>query len=122
MSLSTVRSNLMDSFNAISCAVYDYAPEAVIPPAAIVFPANPYLEVMTIGSNARVMVNLNVVACVAMNNNQAALNNLEDLVSSMIKALPTGYVVRDVSDFQKTQVGPSDLLTATMVVAVATTL
>lgn len=123
MTLATVRADLMDSFSAISCAVYDYAPETVIPPAAVCIPADPYLEIQTIGSsNTRVLARFQIVALVAMNNNQASLLNLENLIADMLAAIPSGYIVSEVSAPVKTQVGPSDLLTATMVVEVATTL
>lgn len=122
MSLTSARQDLMAHFENLGFVVYDYAPETIIPPAVLCYPSDPWWRPIVIGTNDRCMVALNVVVCVSMNNNQAALLNLEGGVADIAKALPSGYIVTEGGPVTKTQVGPSDLLTATFVVEVATTL
>lgn len=122
MSLSDVRSALMANFASISANVYTFAPEAVMPPAILCYPSDPYIEITTIGPATRGNIRLEVVAAVAMNDNQASLINCETLVEDILAAIPSGYLATSVSGASKIQVGPSDLLTMTITVEVTATL
>jgi hypothetical protein len=48
---------------------------------------------------------------VAANDNQAALVNLETMISTVLANLPQGIAVGDFSQPKIVQVGPADLLT-----------
>jgi hypothetical protein len=64
-----------------------------------------------------VKVNLVVSAAVAYNNNAGALDNLEQLVISIMQAMPTGYVVGDVQQPTIQSVGASNILVADLAVS-----
>jgi hypothetical protein len=83
----------------------------VIPPAVVCVPSSPYLEIETIGKTTlRCRVNLTITAAVAYNSNPASLDNIEQLVMSILAVIPNGYVVGSVERPTVTQVGASNLL------------
>ena len=115
---TNLRGTLATALATVVASVYSSVPETVIPPACIVVPDSPYLETMTIGSSTvRVKVNLTVTAAVAYNNNAAALDNLEQLVISIMQLIPTGYEVGDVQRPTVMQVGASNLLVADLAIS-----
>ena len=115
---TNVRGTLATALSGVVASVYSSPPEAVIPPACVIVPDSPYLETTTIGkSTVRVKVNLVVSAAVAYNNNAGALDNLEQLVISIMQAMPTGYVVGDVQQPTIQSVGASNLLVADLAVS-----
>lgn len=114
---TNVRAALATSLASVTASVYSTVPETIIPPACIIIPDAPYLETTTIGSTVRVKINLIVSAAVAYNNNAAALDNLEQLIISIMSAMPTGYVVGDVQRPSITSVGASSLLVADLAVS-----
>jgi len=107
-----VRATLATALSGVTASVYSSVPETVIPPAVVIVPSSPYLEPTLIGSAIQVKVNFDVTAAVAYNNNAAALDNLEQLMISILGAMPSGYVVGDVQRPVITSVGASNLLTA----------
>lgn len=107
-----VRATLATALNGVAASVYSSVPETVIPPAVVIVPSSPYLEPTLIGSAIQVKINFDVTAAVAYNNNAAALDNLEQLIISILGAMPSGYVVGDVQRPVITSVGASNLLTA----------
>jgi hypothetical protein len=93
--------------------VYAYVPEAVIPPAVVVVPNSPYIEFDTIGkSSFHCKLNYTITVCVAYNSNPASLDNIEQLIISVVSAIPSGYEVGAVQRPTVTQVGASNLLVA----------
>lgn len=115
---ANVRGTLATALASVTASVYSSVPEAVIPPACVIVPAAPYLETTTIGaSTVRVKVNLIVSAAVAYNNNAGSLDNLEQLIISIIQAMPTGYIVGDVQQPNIQSVGASNLLVADLAVS-----
>ena len=81
-------------------------------------PDAPYLETTTIGaSTVRVKINFVVTAAVAYNNNAGSLDNLEQLIISIMQAMPTGYIVGDVQRPTIQSVGASNLLVADLAVS-----
>ena len=112
------RGTLATALASVVASVYSSPPEAVIPPAAVIVPDSPYLETTTIGKSAvRVKINFTVTAVVAYNNNAGALDNLEQLVISIMQAMPTGYVVGDVQRPTIQAVGASNMLVADLAVS-----
>lgn len=120
MSFATIRDTFTDAFEAIGANVYDYAPPVVSTPAVFVFPDDPYCTFETIGAG-RITLRLRLTAAVAANDNQAALNNLEDLILGMVSAMPTGVRFDSITAPSMTQVGPSSLLVTEMAVQMVTT-
>jgi len=113
-----VRGTLATALSGVVASVYSSPPEAVIPPACVIVPDSPYLETTTIGKSAvRVKINFVVTAAVAYNNTAGALDNLEQLIISIIAAMPTGYEVGDVQRPTIQSVGASNLLVADLAVS-----
>jgi hypothetical protein len=112
-----VRGTLATALSGVAASVYPSVPETVIPPAVVIVPSSPYLETTLIGSSIKVKINFDVTAAVAYNNNAGALDNLEQLVISILGAMPSGYVVGDVQRPVITSVGASNLLTADLSVS-----
>ena len=112
------RGTLATALAGVAASVYSSPPEAVIPPACVIVPDAPYLETTTIGaSTVRVKINFIVTAAVAYNNNAGALDNLEQLMISIMQAMPTGYVVGDVQQPTIQSVGASNILVADLAVS-----
>jgi hypothetical protein len=115
---TNVRGTLATALSGVVASVYSSPPEAVIPPACVIVPDSPYLETTTIGKSAvRVKINFVVTAAVAYNNTAGALDNLEQLIISIISAMPTGYEVGDVQRPTIQSVGASNLLVADLAVS-----
>jgi hypothetical protein len=108
-----VRDVLASALSSVAASVYSSVPEAVIPPACLIIPRAPYLESTLInGSVTKVKINFTVTAAVAYNSNAGALDNLEQLIISILGAMPSGYVVGNVDRPAITSVGASNLLVA----------
>jgi hypothetical protein len=81
-------------------------------------PDAPYLESVLInGTTTKVRVNLTVTGVVGYSNNAAALDNLEQLMISIIGTMPNGYVVGNVNQPQPLEVGAGKYLTADLQVS-----
>jgi hypothetical protein len=109
--LSSVRQPLATALAGVLGNVYAFVPESVIPPAVVCIPDSPYLEIETIGkSSVRCKVNLTISAVVAYNSNPASLDNIEQLIMSILAVIPNGYIVGEVERPTVTQVGTSTML------------
>jgi len=97
MTIQALRQDLADSLSGVVASVYSTVPESPIPPLAAILPDSPYLESRLIGSTIQVKVNFIISAAVANLNNAAALDNLEQLIISILAAMPSGYSVGDVN-------------------------
>ncbi len=108
---NNIRGALETSLSGVAASVYSEPPETVIPPAAIIVPDEPYMETEFIGDDSvRVKVNYTVSAAVAYYSNAGSLDNLEQLVISILAALPLSYIVGNVTRPSVTQVGATYLL------------
>lgn len=108
-----VRDVLQTALSGVAASVYSSVPEAIIPPACVIIPGAPYLESTLInGSKTKVKINFTITAAVAYNSNAGALDNLEQLIISILGAMPSGYVVGNVDRPAITSVGASNLLVA----------
>ena len=111
--LDTVRQPLATAFASVAGNVYGYVPEAPMVPFVVQVPDSPYLEIETLGNaQVRTKINLVISVAVAYNSNPASLDNLEQLVISVLKVIPVGYIVGAVEKPTVTQVGPSNVLVA----------
>jgi hypothetical protein len=111
--LEQVRTPLATALASVAGNVYSFVPETVIPPAVVCVPDSPYLEFETISkSNIRAKVNMTITVAVAYNSNPASLDNIEQLVISVLAVIPAGYIVSSVERPTVTQVGAATLLIA----------
>jgi hypothetical protein len=109
--LSQVRTPLANALASVAGNVYSFVPESVIPPAVVVVPDSPYLELETISKSAiRTKINMTISVAVAYNSNPASLDNIEQLILSVLAVIPSGYIVSSVERPTVTQVGASTLL------------
>ena len=108
---SSVRGALATALSSVAATSYDHVPEALIPPAVVIIPDTPYLVPNIINkSTVKVEVNLVISAVVAYNSNPGALDNIEQLVISILAALPAGYEVGNIERPTVTQIGASTVL------------
>ena len=111
--LSQIRTPLATALAGVAGNIYSFVPETVIPPAVVVVPDSPYLELETINkSTIHAKINFTISVAVAYNSNPASLDNIEQLIMSVLAVIPVGYVVSSVERPTVTQVGASTLLIA----------
>jgi hypothetical protein len=107
-----VRGALKTALANVSANIYDSVFEAPIVPAIVIVPDSPYMELELIGkSTTRVKLNYTITACVAYFSNAAALDNLEQLVISILGELDSSkYELSTVERPSVTEVGTTTLL------------
>jgi hypothetical protein len=105
-----VRGTLKTAIQGVAANTYDSVPEAPIVPFVAIVPTNPYLECNLIGTSTRVKVNLVLTVGVAMHSNAAALDNIEQLVMSILAVIPSGYTVGSVSNPTPIMIAASEIL------------
>lgn len=111
--LSQVRQPLATALGSVAGNVYSFVPESVIPPAVVVVPDSTYLELETINKTTiHTKINFTISVAVAYNSNPASLDNIEQLILSVLAVIPSGYIVSSVEIPTVTQVGASTLLIA----------
>ena len=109
--LSSVRSPLKTAIAGVAANVYDSVPEAPIVPFAAIVPNLPYMETTLIGKDViKLKLNFVMTLGVAIYDNQSALDNIEQLVVSVLAAIPSGYEVGDVSNPIPVTIGASEIL------------
>ena len=112
-SVAETRATLANAFSSLAASSYASVPESPIPPAIVVLPDTPYMEVVLIGKTAtKVKLNFKITAIVASNSNAASLDNLEKLIIGILAAMPAGYVVGVVEKPTVLEVGQSPMLVA----------
>jgi hypothetical protein len=113
MPISTdVRGAIKTALSTLSANVYDSVPETPIVPAIVIVPDAPYMELEVLGKvTTRVKLNYTITACVAYFSNPAALDNLEQLVMSILGKLNASkYELSVVERPTVTEVGTTTLL------------
>jgi hypothetical protein len=111
--LEQIRTPLATALSTVAGNVYAWVPESIIPPAIVCVPDSPYLEFETISkTNIRAKINMTITVAVAYNSNPASLDNIEQLIISVLAVIPVGYIVSSVERPTVTQVGASTLLIA----------
>lgn len=112
-SIAETRAALANAFSALAANVFPSVPESPIPPAIVVVPASPYMEVVLIGkASTKVKLNFAITAIVASNSNAGSLDNLEKLIIGILAAMPAGYVVGVIEKPTVLEVGQSPMLVA----------
>ena len=108
-----IRTPLQTTLSTLAANVYNGIPEVMTSPSICLVPGSPYLESLLInGATTKVKINFNVTGVVGYSSNAAALDNLEQLMISIISTMPAGYTVGDVSSPQPLEVGAGKYLTA----------
>ena len=111
--LSAVRKPLADALVSVAGNVYSFVPESVIPPAVVIVPDSPYLEFDLINKSViKCKINMTITVAVAYASNPASLDNIEQLLMSVLAVIPKGYEVSSVERPTVSQVGASTLLIA----------
>ena len=106
-----IRGVLKTAISSVAVNPYDSVPEAPQVPFAAIVPNTPYLEPNLIGTSTRVKINLIITVGVAMYSNNAALDNIEQLVMDILAVIPQGYTVGSVSNpIPMTLASGSDIL------------
>ena len=112
-SIAETRAALSNAFSGLSANVFSSVPESPIPPAIVIVPSTPYMEVVLIGkASTKVKLNFAITAVVASNSNAGSLDNLEKLIIGILAAMPAGYVVGTVEKPTVLEVGQSPMLVA----------
>lgn len=109
--ITDARTAIKTALEATGFIVYSYPAETMSTPCIVLVPGSPYIVINSIGANPRLSGTFDVTLCVAANDNQAALVNLETMISTVLANLPQGIAVGDFSQPKIVQVGPADLLT-----------
>ena len=109
--LTSVREPLATAMASVAANVYAYVPENPSVPFCVTVPDSPYLELQTINKTTlHTKINLVISVAVAYNSNPASLDNLEQLIMSVLAVIPVGYTIEAVEKPTVTQVGPSNVL------------
>jgi len=112
-SIADTRATLANAFSGLAASSYSSVPESPIPPAIVILPDSPYMEIVLIGKTAtKVKLNFKITAIVASNSNAGSLDNLEKLIIGILAAMPSGYVVDVVEKPTILEVGQSPMLVA----------
>jgi len=112
-SIAETRAALANAFSGLSATCYASVPESPIPPAIVIVPGSPFMEVVLIGkAKTQVKLNFAITAIVASNSNAGSLDNLEKLIMGILAAMPAGYVVGVIEKPTVLEVGQSPMLVA----------
>lgn len=112
-SIAETRANLANAFSGLAANIYSSVPESPLPPAIVVVPSTPYMEIVLLGkAKTQVKLNFAISAIVASNSNAGSLDNLEKLIIGILAAMPAGYVVGVVEKPTVLEVGQSPMLVA----------
>jgi hypothetical protein len=112
-SIAETRATLANAFSGLAATSYASVPETPIPPAIVIVPSTPYMEVELIGkAKTQVKLNFAITAVVASNSNAGSLDNLEKLIIGILAAMPAGYIVGNVEKPTVLEVGQSPMLVA----------
>ena len=119
VTLATIRASLATAVQQAGYKTHAQPLATVIPPAVVIVPDEPYLEVNTLASGGLMwQANFDLIIAVAYLDPQGALRQLEDIVIKVASNLPRGVEFSSVSQPSVEDVGPSQLLVARMPVSV----
>jgi hypothetical protein len=103
------RKAIIDELETLPANVYWYPPEVVIAPAVIIVPDDPYIEPFVYGRNSY-RLSFNVTIAVSSEDNQTALNLIEELAIGIYEAALSGWAVGNTSAPRTINLGQSELL------------
>lgn len=123
VTIKSVRDDLALIFTTEGYQCYAYPPAVVQPPAIVIVPDDPYIEVETIGSGGtKVLLRFELIVAVQSMDNPGSLDALEKLCMAVLQLLPQGVAVEPILRPTVEQVGPSDLLTSRIPILVRASL
>jgi len=107
MSLTTTRQELAAALQNAGYSLYAYPSETMIAPCVVLVPGEPYVMWET---PTRRRANFQITLVVVLNDNQAALTNLETMIDELSEILPTNVNIGDFSQPQPTTIGSTEFL------------
>ena len=115
--LGSVRQPLATAMASVAANVYDHVPEFPPNPFLAIVPSDPYMEIDLIGkASVKVKLNYTLTCGVQNADNAAALDNLEQLLISILAVIPSGYEIGSVSQPTILNVGNGESLAAEIAV------
>ena len=121
--IADVRADLAELLRAAlggTVQVYDHPPAAVIPPALVLVPDEPYAELAAIGRDpVRLHLSFRLTAVVSPLDAPASLDRLERLLVAALAAMPGGVKAGAMTRPGLTTVGTSELLVSDVQLMVA---
>ena len=119
VTLESIRTGLAAAIQTTGYKTHEAPLTTVMPPAVVIVPDSPYLEVNTLSSGGLVwQANFELIVAVASLDNRGSLAQLERIIVKVCQALPRGTILSEVQQPQVEEVGPSSLLTARIPVSV----
>jgi hypothetical protein len=109
MSLTTTRQDLADVLKDAGYSVYSYPNEVMFAPAIVLVPGSPYVSWQT---PTRLSAKYLLTLMVAINDNQAGLINLENMIETVAALLPNYVSVGDFTQPSVNEVGSTEYLTS----------
>jgi len=123
VTIKTVRDELALLLRQSGVPAYAYPPSTVSPPAIVIVPDEPYIDVELIGSNGtNVVLKFELIVAVQAIDNPGQLDLIERLAVQVMQLLPKGTVLDAISRPTIETVGPSDLLTVRIPIQLRRTL
>ena len=108
MSLTTTRMELAEALQNAGYSLYAFPSETMIAPCVVLVPGEPYVVWET---PIRRSASFRITLCVVLNDNQAALMNLETLIDELSEILPTSMGIGDFSQPSPQEIGSTTFLT-----------
>lgn len=109
--LSAIRGEIKTALSSVPATIYAYPPKSVPLPSVSIVPGSPYLEPINLGTN-KFRTRYQITAAVNALENEAALQNLEELLLAIYAAIPAGWIVSNTSSPRILDLGQSVALTA----------
>jgi len=123
VTIKTIRDELATLLRQSGVPAYAYPPQTVSPPAIVIVPDEPYIDVEVIGSGGTgVVLRFELIVAVQAIDNEGQLDLIERLTVQTLQLLPQGTVVDAITRPTIESVGPSDLLTVRMPIQIRRTL
>ena len=117
--LATVRQDLATAIAGAGYKAHEAPLATVIPPAVVIVPDDPYLEVDTLAAGGLSwQANYELIVCVTYLDNRGSLRELEHIIVDVAMNLPRGCELDSVQQPTVEEVGPSSLLTARIGVSI----
>jgi hypothetical protein len=119
--LATLRANLASSLAQSGRVVYAWPNENITPPAIVLVPGSPYIQVTAVGGS-RLAVRFDITCIVNAADNQAALKQIETLILSVTGSL-AGNIAFLNGWTQPTiqQIGNAEMLVSQLSIELGTT-
>jgi hypothetical protein len=119
--LATLRANLATSLAQAGRVVYAWPNENITPPAIVLVPGSPYIQVTAVGGS-RLAVRFDITCIVNAADNQAALKQIETLILSVTGSL-SGNIAFLNGWTQPTiqQIGNAEMLVSQLSIELGTT-